>query len=72
MRLLKRRDVRDAPLPPLDLDAVCAKCGHDDVMVLHHPGEDCSEGENCGSCEAEYMYRRCLRCSFVWFETVLS
>lgn len=60
-------------LQPLNLEATCPKCGHDDIGVSYHrlwpyqPGCDCF-----GRGRMEHMRRDCRRCHYDWAEACLA
>jgi hypothetical protein len=58
-------------LPSFDAEARCPKCGHDGVnAVWREKAPWRSYGDP--SPREEHLSRRCLRCSFTWYEAPLS
>lgn len=57
-------------LPPLNVDAVCPKCGFDDIAMHHRNGDECNHGA-CDWHEQEHILRVCQRCRYDWPEATI-
>lgn len=60
-------------LPPFDQDAVCRKCGHDQVVTIY-AAKGCQYPHVCGVPwnGGEHLDRVCQRCHYQWAEAVLD
>lgn len=61
-------------MKPYNPDAVCPKCGNEDVYVAHvrkGHGERCDWQVGAPQ-ERDYMRRTCKRCHYEWFERPLD
>lgn len=62
----------DPTYPPFDPNAVCPKCGHEDVGTAHY---EAGRGPSMAASyvfEPERLHRTCRRCHFDWPEAVLT
>jgi Zn ribbon nucleic-acid-binding protein len=61
-------------LPTFDAEAVCSKCGHDDIGARWHV--DGWQQHDCGKLlsnrRVEHLHRHCRRCGHEWAEAPLD
>lgn len=62
-----------ATLPALNPEAICPKCGHDDVY-MGYMRQGCPSPARCGVRwdGGEHMDRVCQRCHYQWAEAVMQ
>ena len=71
--------MEEIELKPYDPDATCPKCGHDDIMTVHHKfgrqSTVCSPSVSAyfrDMPEGEHLHRTCRRCRYEWPEAVIA
>ena len=53
-------------------DAICPKCGHDQVGVFWCAGGCYTFRQQDECCKTEHLHRTCQRCRYTWCEACLA
>lgn len=64
-------------LPPYDPEAICPKCGHEEVTVAYVASHTSYSSPRCGGTHLTHKYtehldRHCQRCHYEWAESVIE